>query len=285
MRAFVVGASGQVGRALAACAPRGVEVIALGHDALDITAADAVNETIANGKAQYVFNAAAYTAVDKAESEPDAASAINATGVGHLAAAARASGAKLVHISTDFVFSGDAGTPYSPDGATGPLCVYGTTKLAGERLALLAPGALVVRTAWVYDRDGHNFVATMLRLMDEREELSIVADQIGSPTLAADLATALWALATKDIAGIRHFTNSGVASWYDFAVAIQEEALAAGQLRRTIPILPIRTSDYPTAAHRPPYSVLDCSTTYAELGGPARHWRSALRTLFKESDT
>ena len=281
MKALIVGAAGQLGRALLRTAPAGAELVAFDRAELDITDRAAVERTIGESGADIVFNAAAYTAVDKAESEIDRARAINAEAVGYLATAAKAHGALFVHVSTDFVFGGDAGTPYTPETQTNPLGVYGLTKLEGEKAA--GEDSLIVRTAWVYDRDGQNFVNTMLRLMDERDMLSVVADQIGTPTLADDLAVALWKLAEAGETGVLHFTNSGVASWYDFAVAIQDEAVAAGRLARAIPVSPIRTVDYPTPARRPHYSVLDCSETYKRLGEPARHWRTALRSIFKDT--
>ena len=281
MKALVVGAGGQLGRALLRTTPAGAELVAFDRTELDITDRAAVERTIGESGADIVFNAAAYTAVDKAESEIDRARAINAEAVGYLATAAKAHGALFVHVSTDFVFGGDAGTPYTPETQTNPLGVYGLTKLEGEKAA--GEDSLIVRTAWVYDRDGQNFVNTMLRLMDERDMLSVVADQIGTPTLADDLAVALWKLAEAGETGVLHFTNSGVASWYDFAVAIQDEAVAAGRLARAIPVSPIRTVDYPTPARRPHYSVLDCSETYKRLGEPARHWRTALRSIFKDT--
>ena len=281
MKALVVGAGGQLGRALLRTTPAGAELVAFDRAELDITDRAAVERTIGESGADIVFNAAAYTAVDKAESEIDRARAINAEAVGYLATAAKAHGALFVHVSTDFVFGGNAGTPYTPETQTNPLGVYGLTKLEGEKAA--GKDSLIVRTAWVYDRDGQNFVNTMLRLMDERDMLSVVADQIGTPTLADDLAVALWKLAEAGETGVLHFTNSGVASWYDFAVAIQDEAVAAGRLARAIPVSPIRTVDYPTPARRPHYSVLDCSETYKRLGEPARHWRTALRSIFKDT--
>jgi len=284
MKAVVVGAAGQLGRALVAGAPSGAHVIAYDRSDLDITEVKQVDAAIASCEPNIVFNAAAYTAVDKAESEPDRAHAINADAVGYLAEASRNADAKFVHVSTDFVFSGKDGVPYTPDAATAPLGVYGATKLAGERAAGKVDNSLIVRTAWVYDRQGSNFVNTMLRLMRERDTLSVVADQVGTPTLTDDLAGALWQLAEEDARGTFQFTNSGVASWYDFAVAIQEEAMAAGTLDRAIQVLPIRTQDYPTPAARPSYSVLDCSKTYEALGKPARHWRKALRSIFEDND-
>jgi len=248
-----------------------------GSDTLDITDAAAVQAAVAAERPDLIFNAAAYTAVDKAESDEDRAFAVNATAVGHLAEAASACDARLVHISTDFVFDGTSGVPYAPDAPTNPVCAYGSSKLAGEKLA--GEGALIVRTAWVYAPTGGNFVRTMLRLMAERPEVRVVADQIGTPTYAPALAKALWTLAEARFTGMHHYTDAGAASWYDFAVAIQEEALASGLLDRAVPVIPIATADYPTPARRPHYSVLDKTSTYAALGGPAPHWRANLRTM------
>ena len=284
MKAMIVGAAGQLGRALARTAPAHAEVACYDRESLDITDPARVTAAMSECEPDIVFNAAAYTAVDRAEAEPDAAKSINTHAVANLAEAARLTDAKLVHVSTDFVFAGDAGKPYPPSAPTAPLGMYGASKLAGESEAGRLSNTLIVRTAWVYDREGANFVNTMLRLMGERESLSVVADQVGTPTLAEDLAAALWMLAEKDALGILHYTNSGVASWYDFAIAIQEEALAAGTLLSAIPIMPIRTSDYPTDAERPSYSVLDCSETWQILGSPARHWRTALRSIFEETE-
>lgn len=280
MKALIVGSGGQLGRALLAAAPPGTQVI--GHDraALDITDAAAVQAAVAAAQPDILFNAAAYTAVDKAESDEDAALAINATAVGVLAHVAKRLGAHFVHVSTDFVFDGTRGVPYSPDAPTAPLGAYGRTKLAGEQAA--GSDALIVRTAWVYAPTGGNFVRTMLRLMAERPEVRVVADQIGTPTYAPGLAAALWALVRQGVYGIHHYTDSGVASWYDFAVAIQEEALAAGLLDHAVPVLPITTADFPTPARRPSYSVLDKSSTFTALGAPAPHWRVQLRQMIKD---
>ncbi len=279
MKALIVGANGQLGRSLAANAPEGVAVVAHGSDTLDITDADAVRAAVEAQRPDFLFNAAAYTAVDKAESDEVAALAVNATAVGHLAAAARAAGASFIHVSTDFVFDGRQGVPYAPDAPTAPIGAYGRTKLAGEAAA--GADALVVRTAWVYAPTGGNFVRTMLRLMAERPEVRVVADQVGTPTYAPGLAAALWTLAGQGARGIHHYTDSGAASWYDFAVAIQEEALAAGLLDRRVPVLPIATADYPTPARRPFYSVLDKTATFAALGQPAPHWRVQLRAMIE----
>lgn len=280
MKALIVGSNGQLGRGLQASAPPGVEIVAHDYATLDITDHDAVSAMIDETRPALILNAAAYTAVDKAESDGDAAHAVNANAVGLLADAGRRVGARFVHVSTDFVFDGTAGTPYAPNAMPNPLGVYGRTKLAGERLA--GDDALIVRTAWVYAPTGGNFVRTMLRLMVERPEVRVVADQIGTPTYAPGLAAALWSLAGGRMTGICHYTDAGAASWYDFAVAIQEEALIAGLLQTAVPVIPIATADFPTPAKRPGYSVLDKTSTYAALGGPAPHWRVNLRQMLSE---
>ncbi|HEX7855578.1 MAG TPA: dTDP-4-dehydrorhamnose reductase [Sphingobium sp.] len=277
MKVLIVGGKGQLGRGLQASAPQGADIVSHDIDTLDITDKAAVDAMVRAVGPDIVFNAAAYTAVDKAESEEDAALAVNATAVGLLADAARENGAHFVHVSTDFVFDGTASAPYRPDAVPNPLSAYGRTKLAGERAA--GDDALIVRTAWVYAPTGGNFVRTMLRLMAQHPQVRVVADQIGTPTYAPDLAKALWALAEQRVTGIFHYTDSGVASWYDFAVAIQEEAVAAGLLETAVPIIPIATSDYPTPAVRPQFSVLDKSAISELLGGPAPHWRTNLRRM------
>ncbi len=281
MKVLITGATGQVGRALLSTAPAGAAITATGSAALDIGDTDAVARCVQSIGPDLIINAAAYTAVDRAETEEAAAHRVNAQAVGTLAACARGMGARLVHISTDFVFDGRQTTPYAPGDAPNPLGAYGRTKLAGEAAA--GDDALIVRTAWVYAASGANFVATMLRLMAERDTVRVVADQIGTPSWATGLARALWSLAAdQGRTGIYHYTDSGVASWYDFAVAIQEEALANGLLARAVPIIPIATADYPTAARRPAYSVLDTRTTIAALGAPPPHWRTQLRHMLHE---
>ncbi len=279
MKVLVTGAYGQLGRALQACAPAGARIVAHDRDTLDCTDAVAVAALVAVEAPDLILNAAAYTAVDKAESEEDAAYAANATAVANLAA----TGVRLVHVSTDFVFDGLSGVPYAPDAPTNPLGAYGRTKLAGEGAA--GPDALIVRTAWVYAPTGGNFVRTMLRLMAAHPQVRVVADQIGTPTYAPGLAAALWALAGQGATGLYHHTDSGAASWYDFAVAIQEEGLALGLLDHAVPVVPIATADFPTPARRPHYSVLDKTATVAALGGPAPHWRTNLRTMLGEIRT
>jgi dTDP-4-dehydrorhamnose reductase len=286
MKALVTGAGGQLGVALLAAAPGGWMAVGLTRAELDIGDAAAVRAAIRDHGPDLVLNAAAYTAVDRAESEPEAAFRINRDGAGFLAEAATNAGARFVHVSTDFVFDGRSGRPWRPEDATGPLGVYGASKLAGEAaVAAAAPDALTVRTAWVYGPTGANFLATMLRLMASRPELRVVADQVGTPTSTLDLAAALWRLGEAKASGVLHYTNAGAASWYDFAVAIAEEAVAAGLLERTPPVIPIATSDYPTPAARPAFSVLDKTAAFELLGSPAPHWRAALRTVLGKMKT
>jgi dTDP-4-dehydrorhamnose reductase len=284
VKVLLTGAGGQVGRAFRAVAPASADVTALAHADLDITDAEQVRRAVAAHTPQWIVNAAAYTAVDAAEQAREAAQALNATAVGYLAQAARGTRARLVQLSTDFVFDGRASNPYEPDALTAPIGAYGATKLAGERLAL-ADGApsIVIRTSWVYAAYGQNFVRTMLRLMAAKPELRVVCDQIGSPTWATSLARVVWQLLEIDAAaGIYHWCDAGVASWYDFAVAIQEEALQRGVLTRAIPVLPIRSVQYPTPARRPAYSVLDTAQTRALTGAAAVHWRTQLRNMLDE---
>jgi dTDP-4-dehydrorhamnose reductase len=277
MRLLIAGSAGQLGRALQAAAPEGANVMAPAEAAFDILNDAMVEAATSGARPTLVVNAAAYTAVDKAEADIETARAVNATAAGRLARAAAAANAAFVHVSTDFIFDGQSPTPYTPDATPAPIGAYGLTKLEGEAAVLEAhPAPLIVRTAWVYAAGGNNFVKTMLRLMGEREEVRVVADQVGTPTHAASLARAIFALHAAQATGIHHWTDAGVASWYDFAVAIQEEGLAAGLLQRRVPIVPIRTADYPTPAKRPAMSVLDKSETYA-ITGPAAHWRVELR--------
>lgn len=282
MKALITGAGGQLGRALIASTPAGVDAIAVDRASLDISDGAAVAALVTTQRPQLILNAAAYTAVDRAESEVAQAMAINGEAVGHLADAARAVGARLVHVSTDFVFDGMASTPYPVNAPYAPLSVYGRSKMEGEIAARRAPDALIMRTAWVYAARGHNFVHTMLRLMRERDELKVVYDQIGTPSHAGGIARALWNLASAGVAGTLHYTDSGVASWYDFAVAIQEEALAIGLLDRAVPVHPIPSSAFPTPARRPSFSVLDKEATWAALGWRAPHWRVNLRSMLKD---
>jgi len=286
MRVLITGAAGQVGSALLRSAPAQTELRALDLEQLDITDKAAVRNTVAAFRPQVIINAAAYTAVDKAESEPFVADAINAQGPQHLAEAAQSiDDCRLLHISTDYVFDGRATEAYRPGDAPHPLSVYGRSKLAGEEtvLKVLGERAVVLRTAWVYAAKGRNFVLTMLRLMRERGAVCVVADQKGTPTAAASIARALWRIAElPHVHGILHWTDAGVASWYEFACAIAEDALAAGLLLQPVAVTPIATSDYPTAAHRPANSVLDTRASVAQLRIEPEHWRGNLRATLAE---
>ncbi len=284
MKVLISGAGGQVGRALLDTAPEGLALVALSHAELDIGDARAVTSAVHHHAPDLIINTAAYTAVDRAESEPALAQRINAEGPAHLAAAAAERGARLLHVSTDYVFDGTAHTPYRPDSATHPVSVYGRTKLEGEEavLRLLPGGAAIVRTSWVYAPKGKNFVLTMLRLMQANGAVRVVADQVGSPTSATSVAAALWHLAARPACrGLYQWTDAGIASWYDFAVAIAEEGAACGLISRAVAVTPIRTDQYPTPARRPAYSVLDASAL-AELGLPQFHWRTRLRAVLEE---
>lgn len=284
MKVLLVGAGGQLGRELLCSAPTEVDLVAFDRAQLDITDADAVRRAVSGTAPDWIVNAAAYTAVDRAENEPEQAYAVNAQAVRHLAAAARERGARLAQVSTDFVFDGAQGRPYLPDAPANPLGVYGASKLEGERAVReeLGERGLIVRTSWVYAARGGNFVNTMLRLMRERDSLGVVADQVGTPTSAGGLAEALWAMLAADLSSIHHWTDAGVASWYDFAQAIRDEALSLGLLEHAIPVAPLTTADYPTPARRPSYSVLDKTITWAAVGRTAPHWREALRAVLSE---
>jgi dTDP-4-dehydrorhamnose reductase len=237
-----------------------------------------------------ICNAAAYTAVDQAEVEPDLAAQINAAAPTELARIAQRLNAQLIHISTDYVFDGTRGIPYQPSDLTQPLGVYGQTKLAGEQgIQTACDRYWIIRTAWVYGTFGsRNFVKTMLRLGEMRQEIQVVADQIGAPTWARSLAEAIASLIqtldTESVAptGIYHFTNSGVASWYDFATAIFEEAKALNLPLTIERILPVTSASYPTPARRPHYSVLSCQKILPFLPQPPLHWRVALRQMLAE---
>ena len=285
MKALITGAGGQVGRILSSDAPPGVEVLACGHKDLDIADASAVSDYIRVHAPDVIINAAAYTAVDRAESEPELARKGNADGPRHLAtAAAHAPGTRLIHLSTDFVFDGAASVPYRPEAATNPLSVYGTTKLAGERAVLeeLPGRSVVLRTAWVYAAEGANFVRTMLRVMKANGTVRVVSDQVGTPTAARWLAEAIWQLVAKpETTGIHHWTDAGVASWYDFAVAIAEEGALLGLVPPDVTVTPIATVEYPTPARRPSYSVLD-KTSLTSRGLTPLHWRKRLRSVLGE---
>jgi len=283
MKALVFGGAGQLGRALQAKAGNGWTIEAVDRSECDITDEGATKAMIAGSDCDIVISAAAHTAVDKAESERELAQKINGDAPGWIAQQCAASSKALVHISTDFVFGEGHYKPIKPDAKPSPLSVYGTTKLAGELAAKAAlPDVLIIRTSRVYAAKGTNFVLAMLRLMAEQDELGVVADQIGSPTAADDLADAVTRFADAGATGIYHFTNDGMCSWHEFAIAIAEESVAVGLLERYPIITAVPASSYPTSARRPAYSVLDKQTAWGILGSPARHWRDALRETILE---
>ncbi|MEM6584882.1 MAG: dTDP-4-dehydrorhamnose reductase [Pseudomonadota bacterium] len=280
MKVLITGANGQLGGALQRTAPTHVDINAIDVDDVDFTEEAMFAARLVVEAPDVLINAAAYTAVDKAEEDEDTARAINAEAVAVMAKAMEEQHGKLVHVSTDFVFNGQSSKAYAPDDPRAPISAYGRTKAEGEDH--LRASDLLVRTAWVYEAGGATFVRTMIRLMKERDELGVVADQIGSPTWATGLAQTIWGLVDKGASGTYHHSDAGVASWYDFAVAIAEEARAVGLLDRTPSIKPLTTADYPTPAARPAFSLLDCRATRDTLGSPAVHWRENLRLMLKE---
>jgi dTDP-4-dehydrorhamnose reductase len=289
---LVPGGTGQLGRELVAVAPEGAQVRAPGRDGLDLTRAGAVVEAVAtlaeqaraDGRSPVVINAAAYTAVDAAETDDARAFAVNADGPRLIAAACTAAGVPFIHVSTDYVFPGTADRPYEVDDQVGPKSVYGLTKLAGEdAVSRSGARAWVVRTAWVYGAHGTNFVKTMMRLSGERDTLSVVDDQRGSPTWTGDLARGLYELAARVVgddppaARLLHCTGAGETTWCGFARAVFEE-LGADPSR----VSPCATSEFPRPAHRPAYSVLSNESWKAAGLTPLPDWRSALTKAFPE---
>jgi dTDP-4-dehydrorhamnose reductase len=281
-RILVTGAGGMTGSEVSEQATAaGWTVRSLSHADADITDARGLREVTAAFRPDVVVNCAAYTAVDRAESEADIAMAVNRDGARNSARAAASVGAPILHISTDYVFNGEGRTPYTPEVRPDPLGVYGNTKLAGEiAVRMENPKHVIVRTSWVFSHRGSNFVRTMLRLGSKRDELRIVDDQTGRPTSAADLASALLTAARvitekPSLAGTYHFANAGEVSWFEFARGIFEEAAALGTTHMPR-IVPIPTSEFPTAARRPAYSVLDTTSFTERFGVLPRAWRAAL---------
>ncbi len=291
---LVTGANGQLGQCFRQASANwpGQKFVFAGSQELDVSDRAAVREyfsaiqSLRDDKIKWVINCAAYTAVDKAESEPEKAWNVNVLGVKNLAEACAENGIPLVHFSTDYVYHSRQNTPFRETDRVSPKGVYARTKLAGERAALHAlPRTMIIRSSWVYSAFGQNFVKTMLRLGRERPILQVVADQIGSPTYAPDLAEAVLKIiqkvesgevAEESIAGIWHYSNEGVASWFDFATAIFELGAIACHAQ------PIASKDFPTAAQRPPFSVLDKSKIKAAFGLEIPHWRESLRRCLKE---
>ena len=278
VQALVLGAGGQLGQTCIETAPERVDARGLTRSECDITDPAALKQAIGDLRPQVVINAAAYTAVDQAEEDVEAARAANADAPALIADLCAQQAARLIHLSTDFVFDGTGHKPYLPDAKPSPLGVYGQSKWQGEQAVLeRGPGSVILRTSWVYAPRGHNFVLTMLRLMRERGEVKVVSDQIGSPTSTLSLANICWGFALHDDAtGIFHWSDAGAISWYDFACAIRDEALNLGLLEGSVVVEPIPTAAFPTKARRPAYSVLDASATCAALSVSQRPWREAL---------
>jgi dTDP-4-dehydrorhamnose reductase len=291
-RILLTGITGQVGYPLQHLLTSVGQVIGVGRSQLDLSQPDAIRRTVEDVQPDLIVNAAAYTAVDKAETEFELATAINGTAPTVLATAAQEREIPIIHISTDYVFDGQKNTPYLETDATNPVNAYGRSKLMGEEGVLEhCDRAYIFRTAWVYGTHGHgNFVKTMLRLGAEREELRVVVDQVGAPTHARDLATAIQTFATAltldpataPAPGLYHYTNSGAISWYDFAIAIFEEAKLVGLPLNIQQVIPIATAEYPTPAKRPAYSVLSTKKVAAVLEHYPPHWRQSLREMLLE---
>ncbi len=285
MRALVFGATGQVARALARSAPaRRIDARFLARADADLADPDACARAVQAADADVVLNAAAYTAVDRAEDEPDLAHTVNAAAPAAMATAAAARGLPFLHLSTDYVFDGAPGRPWREDDPTGPLGAYGASKLAGEQaIAAATPDHAILRTAWVFSADGTNFVKTMLRVGQSRPELRVVGDQTGGPTAAADIAAALWTVAESWTAGrgrpgIFHFAGAPATTWAGFAAEIFARSGRPDRPR----IVPIATADYPTKAVRPANSVLDCARIAAAYGIAQPDWRPALDAVLHD---
>ena len=288
MKVLVTGSGGQLGQTLLAGSLPDMQFVGIDQEQADFADQEQILAVVRKESPDVIVNTAAFTAVDLAESEESLAARINVDAPDCLASVAVEVGSRLIHLSTDFIFDGQANTPYTTDAAANPQSVYGRTKYAGEQRVRerMPDNSVILRTAWLYSAYGHNFVNTMLRLMAERDEISVVDDQVGSPTWAGSLAGAIFAfIAKSDLAGTYHWTDSGQASWYEFACAIQNEAFELGQIEKMIDIRPISSANYPVPAQRPAYSVLDCSETERLLDIKATPWRDSLRAMFRERDS
>ncbi len=284
IKVLVTGANGQLGQCLQDRFPAHWDILAVDSDRLDITDVDQVTACVAEFKPDIIMNAAAYTAVDKAETEQALCQRVNVEGARNLAQAAQLFSAKFIHISTDYVFDGTATQPYTENIPTNPQSVYGETKLAGEiAVTQVCPESVIIRTAWVFSEYGNNFVKTMLKLGKARDTFGVVSDQIGCPTYAGDLAQAMIDIVMKGqfVPGIYHFCGDIAVSWYEFAVCIFEKAAATGQYSATPVVKAITTADYPTPAQRPHYSVLDCHKII-QLGIAPSDWKQALHNIMEK---
>jgi dTDP-4-dehydrorhamnose reductase len=281
-----MGSTGQLGIELLGTAPPAFQVIGLGHRDCDITDPAQVDAAIATHRPDLVINAAAYTAVDAAESASDLAHAVNATGAGNVARGAEGARARVIHVSSDYVFDGTSREPYLPESPTNPINVYGASKLAGEQEVQRSSSRfLIIRCSWLYAPQGKNFLRTVLSALKASRPLRVVNDQIGVPTAARSLALTTWACAERsDLKGVQHWVDGETASWYDFAVAIQAIAVEQGLVGKPTPIAAITSEQYPLAARRPSYSVLDSRSLSHSLGQQPRPWRSWLAEMIKEVD-
>lgn len=281
MKVLVTGSEGQLGsECMRLLVERGIEAIGTDIRTLDLCDLDSVPNAVASYGAQWIIHCAAYTQVDRAEGDAERAFCINRDSSRAVAEGAQRSGSRMVYVSTDFVFSGDKGIPYDETDAPAPLSVYGRSKWEGEQVVLEAlPDALVFRTGWVYGVHGNNFVKAILRLAAERDRLTIVDDQVGTPTWTADIADALITLMERDVKGVVHFTNEGVASWYDFAVEVYKLAQQYGVPLKAKSIVPISSRDYPAAAQRPHYSVMSKVKVRSLLKSDIPHWRTSLERM------
>ena len=279
MKVMLLGAKGQLGSELISTLPKDIKLFTYDVKTLDISNKEQARTVVIELKPEVIINVAAYTAVDKAESEREKAYQVNVVGAKNLAELANENDARLIHISTDFVFDGLATSPYKEDSPTNPVSYYGETKLLAEKnIKQAIPNQhVILRTAWLYSSYGNNFVKTMLKLMQDKDELNVVSDQQGTPTYAKKLAQVIWQCCQhKELTGIYHWTDEGKITWYEFAIAIQEEALKRNLLSKKIPINPIPTAQYPTPATRPGYSVLDKSKISKALDIKPNPWRENL---------
>jgi dTDP-4-dehydrorhamnose reductase len=281
---LITGAKGQLGSELKEVSKNfyGYDFIFTDIDSLDITSLEKISEFIKKSKPDWIINCAAYTLVDKAEVEPDQALLINGTAVKNITEAIRGSECRFIHVSSDYVYDGSSNVPYNENITANPLSAYGRSKLAGEKYALLHNGSMIIRTSWLYSSFGNNFVKTILRNAAEKESLKVVFDQTGTPTYAADLAGAIMNIISGVIrnqiamnSGIYNYSNEGVCSWYDFAREIIKES------GLTCRVLPVLTKDYPQAAKRPVYSVLDKSKIKENYGLSIPYWRDSLIKCLK----
>ncbi len=281
---LITGANGQLGNELKTASRNyyGYDFIFTDIDTLNITDPEQTDAFIKKTKPDWIINCAAYNLVDKAESEPDAAMLINAGAVKNITEVIKGSECRFIHVSTDYVYGGKSNVPYNEYSLPDPLSVYGRSKLAGERFALIHHGSMIIRTSWLYSTFGNNFVKTILRHAGEKESLKVVFDQTGTPTYAADLATAILEIVSSVIrnhfalnSGIFNYSNEGVCSWYDFASAIVSEA---GLKCRIEPIL---SKDFPTAARRPSYSVMDKTKIKESYNLSIPHWHASLKKCIK----